>query len=244
MPRKQKAHARQLVNFYETDEVKRLQPKYHNPHFSTHGINIPFRAVVCASSGSGKSNLVLNLLQQMNGTFNDVYLFCREKSEPLYEHLENSMKNPRTGKPNPHLHIFEGLEEMNGWNLNTHFEEHGQTLIVIDDMCNEKDQRQVCELYIRGRKLGRGVSLLYMSQSWFLVPRVVRLQSNLIILRRLGSSRDVSMILREVSLGVTIEELLDLYQRCVGDDSILGFLSIHVGSDNPFRKNLNEPIPN
>jgi hypothetical protein len=243
MPRSRPKTGFPLRNFYESKAVQALQPEYTNPGFEQHGLKVPFRMVITAASGGGKSNLLMNILQACTGTFNDLYLFCRDTHEPLYEHLANRMTNSRTGKINPHVHLYEGLDELNGWELKTHFAEHGQTLVIFDDMVNERNQQAIQELFIRGRKMGTGgISLIYLTQSWYKVPKLIRLQANYVILRKIQSTRDLNMLLKDTSLGVTTEELTELYQHAVGN-SITDFLFIDLeNADRPFRKNLNDDI--
>jgi hypothetical protein len=245
MPRKQakRSSGYELRNFYESREVQALQPEYVNPQFDVHGLKVPFRMIVASASGGGKSNLLMNLLSVTTGTFNDVYLFCRDLGEPLYLHLSNSMTNRRTGKLNPHVHLHEGLDDLNGWDLKTHFEEHGQTLCIFDDMVNERNQQAIQELFIRGRKMGAGgISLIYLTQSWYKVPKIIRLQANYVILRKIQSTRDLNMLLKDTSLGMSSEELIQLYEHCVGN-SITDFLFIDLeNAEKPFRKNLNDEI--
>ena len=149
-----------IINFYELEDVKAFDVKKHNPNFETHHISIPFRLGIIGASGSGKSNTVLNIIAQFSDTFNRIIIFTKNKKEPLYEYLE--VKIPQKDE----LEIFEGLDGLNKMDLEKEFNK-GQTLIIFDDMCLEKDQHQIEELFIRGRKLGEGISLCYLSQSFF-----------------------------------------------------------------------------
>ena len=155
----------------------------------------------------------------------------KNKDEPLYKYLEKRIPE------RDQLEIFEGLDELNKMNLDKDFK--GQTLCIFDDLCLEKNQSQIEQLYIRGRKLAGGVSLIYLSQSFYTIPRKVRLQCNYIILRKIPSSRDVNGILKEFSLGVNKEELIKIYQFCVGK-SITSFLLIDLNCDpdQAFRRNF------
>ena len=49
-----------IVNFYEHKEVQKLITKYHNHNFEYHQVKRPFRAGIIASSGGGKTQLLLN----------------------------------------------------------------------------------------------------------------------------------------------------------------------------------------
>ena len=117
----------------------------------------------------------------------------------------------------------------------------GQNLIIFDDMVLEKDQHQIEQLFIRGRKLGDGVSLAYLSQSYFGIPRKIRLQLNYLVLRKVPSSRDIVAILKECSLSVTKDELMKLYNYAV-TKSITSFLLIdfNVDPEMQFRRNFDE----
>ena len=222
-----------VINFYDLDDVKAFDVKKHNPNFDVHKISVPFRMGIIGASGSGKSNTVLNIIAQFSGTFNRIIIFTKNKAEPLYQYLE--AKIPQKDE----LEIFEGLDELNKMKLDTEFK--GQTLIIFDDMCLEKDQSQIEQLFIRGRKLGDGVSLAYLSQSFYAVPRKIRLQLNYLILRKIPSSRDIVAILKECSLSVSKEQLNQLYNHAV-TKSITNFLLIDFGADPElqFRKNFDE----
>ena len=58
------------------------------------------------------------------------------------------------------------------------------------------------ELFIRGRKIGKGLSLIYLSQSFFKIPKIIRQQFNYLFLLKLSSGRDLNLILSDFSLGV------------------------------------------
>lgn len=223
-----------MQNFYEKDSVKCYNRKYVNPNEKHHQIKVPFRMIIIGASGSGKTNILLNLLNMMTDTFNHIYLFTRNLDEPLYSYLKASISDK-------YLHMYEGLDELNKMDLNKAFE--GQCLVMFDDLCLEKDQSQICELFIRGRKLAAGVSLCYLSQSYYKIPKTIRLQTNYIILRKISSTRDLNMLLADSSLGVTKEILQALYKGCV-KKSITDFLFIDlmVDPEKAFRKNFDTMI--
>ena len=49
----------EMINFYEHKDVKKLMPKYKNPHFEETQMNIPARIGVIAPSGTGKTQWLL-----------------------------------------------------------------------------------------------------------------------------------------------------------------------------------------
>ena len=69
--------------------------------------------VVNAPSGSGKSNMIVNLIELFSkgeGTFSTIELFCRCKDEPLYQFLSDKTKGA--------IKIYEDLTELK--NINTY----------------------------------------------------------------------------------------------------------------------------
>ena len=233
--KKVKPNSSQIINFYELAEVKAFEKESHNPNYEQHNIKIPCRIAIIGASGSGKSNTVLNFINQFTDTFNHILIFTKNKTEPLYQYLEAKIPS------RDQLTIYEGLDELNKMNLDKDF--HGQTLVIFDDMVLEKNQSQIEQLFIRGRKLAGGVSLLYLSQSYYGIPRKIRLQINYLILRKVPSSRDIGAILKECSLGVDKNELVNIYKHCVGK-SITEFLLIDFNCDPEFafRKNFHDVL--
>ena len=89
-----------------------------------------------------------------------------------------------------------------------------QILCIFDDVVNYSDKEQgiIKEYYIRGRKFGRGISMCYLSQSFFRIPKIIRLQCNYLILLKLGSKKDLALILADYGLGVDKNELMTIYK--------------------------------
>ena len=56
--------------------------------------NWPFQMLIIGLSGSGKTNVLLNLIQKLNQTnsIDKIYLYAKDLSEPKYEFLINNRK--------------------------------------------------------------------------------------------------------------------------------------------------------
>lgn len=207
---------------------KKLIPKYHNPHFQKHGLNVPFRALIVGGSGSGKTQLILEIIHRMSGTFELVILCTKNSDEPLYNFLKQKISPDQ-------LHIYE-----NGMipSLNEYKNFQGQILCVFDDLVNEKkSQEPITEWFIRGRKIAGGCSMCYLSQSYFKTPKTIRVNCNYIILKKLSSTRDLNMILGDYNLGVDRNKILELYKYATQNHGSL-FIDIDAEPEERFRRNF------
>ena len=193
----------EMVNFYAHKKMKEFITEYDNPHFDTHQIKDPFRLAVIASSGSGKTQWLLNLISRMNDTFGHIYV-CYRTNEPLYDFLQKQIGADK-------ITFFTQLSKFLQVN---EMPKDKQILCVFDDVVNYSDKEQgiIKEYYIRGRKMGRGISMCYLSQSFYRIPKIIRLQCNYLILLKLGSKRDLNLILGDYGLGIDKTELMEIYR--------------------------------
>ena len=76
------------------------------------------------------------------GTFDNIYIFCKCTSEPLYKYLSDKSKGL--------IDVYENLEKLPPINeLNT----CKQTLIIFDDFISDIQKHPIIsEYFIRGRK--------------------------------------------------------------------------------------------
>ena len=151
--KKQGKNNNDIVDFYNHKEVQKLLTPYHNPNFEYHQIKVPFRAGIIGSSSAGKTQLLLNLISKMDLTFGHIHIVYKA-SEPLYEFLAKSI-----GDKN--ITLYTKLADPPLPNDFPHKDK--QQLVVFDDQMTERNQEMIKKLYIRGRKVGKGLSLVYLS---------------------------------------------------------------------------------
>ena len=128
--------------------------------------------MIIGGSGSGKTNALLNLINDID----KIYLYAKDLSEPKYELLIETRKDAGTkylSDPEAFIKCSNTMddvyEDIDGYNPGR----IRKTLIVFDDMIagimiNKKCQAIIKELFIRCRKLN--MSLAFISQSYFSVP--------------------------------------------------------------------------
>ena len=96
-------------------------------------------------------------------------------------------------------------------------DKENKILIVFDDMIadmiqNKKLNSVVTELFIRGRKLT--ISLVFIIQSCFKVPKAVRLTTNNFFITKLLSERELQQIAINHSSHISTEDFVNIYRKC------------------------------
>jgi hypothetical protein len=204
MPPRKKKDAEapaEIVNWYEKIP-KEMLDSAENPNFNIHHLKVPFRMCVVAPSGSGKTNFLVNLIhlfsQGTKGTFGDITIITRNKDEPLYNFLTSKCDQ---------IQVKEGIHNLP---LLDKMDKKINHLVCFDDLVLAKDQSAIENYYIRARKLN--CSVIYLSQSYFKIPKIIRNNCSYMVILKLSGNREVNMILSEFGLGVSREQLLGMYE--------------------------------
>lgn len=227
MPVKKKTFDNGVTQWY-TKIPDSLKTKYHNPNVDAHHLNLPFRMLIVGNSGSGKTTLVLEILHRMDDTFGNIVIVTKNADEPLYKFLRTKVKPEQ-------LQVYEGIERIPDLES---YDPEIQHLVVFDDLVLEKDQHMIEEYFIRSRKIAKGVSCIYLSQNYFAIPKTIRLNSIYIILKKLSSTRDLGMILKDFSLGIEKDILIEMYKWATQEKSDFLMVDIDAVPEERFRKNF------
>jgi hypothetical protein len=90
-----------------------------------------------------------------------------------------------------------------------------ETMIIFDDVLNEKNQDKIKDYYTLGRK--NGCTSIYLGQRFTQVPLVVRAQADIVILLKVASVLEVKRICSNFSLGISVDELVRLYRDATSE---------------------------
>jgi GTPase SAR1 family protein len=186
-----------MTKNYYVGMSDKYKPNYRNPGYGKmHHISIPFRCLIIGGSGSGKTNTFLDLLHHMPGTFDYLLICCRSKDEPLYRMLADKLGDQIGFVEVDDRNPIPPLSE-----LSKCIDKQDQILVVFDDLINDKkSQKEISEYFTRARKAGGGISVVYITQSYFAVPKMIRLQATYLIIKKLNSINDLRMIVRDFTL--------------------------------------------
>ena len=140
----------------------------------------PYRILIIGGSGSGKTNALINLINEQND-IDKIYLYARDLNEPKYKILIKKRKDAgikHLNDPNAFIEcsntmddVYENIHDYNP-------SRKRKMLIVFDDMIadimtNKKFQAIIKELFIRCRKVN--ISLAFIIQCYFSLPKDVKL---------------------------------------------------------------------
>jgi hypothetical protein len=250
-----------IINFYEKLDKKK-QPRYvnHDPALPQH----PFRLIACGPSGSGKTNSCINIIA-MCDNFNRVIVCAKNIQEPLYTMLKSKLNedcllcdhfdlkkpsaNPRKdffnikkGKRDPADTTMVSLDEIDKY--------PGQQLILFDDMVTEDmaTQRIIKEFFLRGRKANStateagmsGCSCIYLSQSYFGVPKFIRLNSDHVIIKKMCTEKDLGLLLKEYGSGVPKDIMFKMVKDSTKGMEDFFYIDSGASEDQKYRKGFYE----
>ena len=181
------------------DSITNKNNKEHNKKWSYIPDN-PYRILIIGGSGSGKTSTLLNLIKEQND-IDKIYLYAKDElTKPKYEFLIKKHKNAGIKHlidPNAFIECSNTMddvyENIDDYNLSRKL----KIVIVFDDMIadimsNKTFQAIIKELFIRCRKLN--ISLVFIKQSYFSVPKDVRLNSTHYLIMKINNKKELQNI--------------------------------------------------
>jgi hypothetical protein len=218
----------QSINWYEKIP-KRFLTKSHNPHYDKHKIKIPFRLLITGASGSMKTNTLLSLINIMPNTWETITVITKNKDEPLYNWLEDKL-----GKDGLKIQEInkEGMPDLDK------FDKTQNNLVVMDDLVGEKNQKPMEDFFLRARK--KGCSLVYITQSYYQVPKMIRNNLTYLIIKQISSMKNLVMISREYDLGLDKQDLINMYEDATENKAGFLMIDLEANPKEKFRKNFDE----
>ena len=230
-----------MINF---DEYTNENKKEHNPNWP-YIPDHPYKILIIGGSGSGKTNTLLNLINNQPD-IDKIYLYVKDPYEDKYQCLINNRESTGIKHFNDPKAFIEFSNDMHDVykNINDYNpDKENKILIVFDDMIadminNKKLNSIVTELFIRGRK--QNISLVFITQSYFKVPKDVRLNTTHFFIMKIPNKRELQQIAISHSSDIDFKDFVNIYKKFT--DMPCSFLvnDTMLASNDPlrFRKNL------
>ena len=168
-----------MINFDDYVNENKNEHKKNWPYTPGH----QYRILIIG--GSEKTNVLLNLIDNQPDI--DKNIFVRKRSIWSKINILEKLGLKRFNDPKAFIEysndmqdVYKNIDEYNP-------DKENKILIVFDDMIadmihNKKLDSIVTELFIRGRKLN--ISLVFVTQSYFKVPKDVRLNTSHFLLQQ------------------------------------------------------------
>ena len=154
-----------MINFDDYAIENKTEHNSKWPYIPDH----PYRILIIGGSGSGKTNALLNLIENQPD-IDKIYLYAKDPYEAKYQYLINKRESVGINHFNDPKAFIEYSNDMRNVYKNINYYnpyKENKILIVFDDMIanmisNGRLDSIVTELFIRGKKLN--VSLVFITQ--------------------------------------------------------------------------------
>jgi Poxvirus A32 protein len=204
-------------------------------------VNIPldYRMIAIGTTGSGKTTSVLNIIKKQ-ACFSEIHLCTKIANEKTYEYFIKKFQSIEKKLKHKILYIYTDVTQMPLVELfpDVPDEVPYNRLVIFDDMQGENSKKQdlMSGFWTMGRK--KRMSCVYICQSFFKAPIVIRGQSNFALFRTVNSASDISHFIQDFSLGITPEEFKEFFHEATKGHN---FFLVDRDTRNPnlkFRENL------
>ena len=184
-----------MINFDDYTDENKID---HNPNW-LYIPDHPYRILILGGSRSGKTNTLLNLINNQSD-IDKIYLYAKDLYEDKYQFLIKKIENIGLKHFNDPKSFIEYSNDMRDVYKNiNHYDpnKENKILIIFDNMIadminNKKLNLIVTKLFIRRRKLN--ISLVFIMQSYFKVPKDVRLNTTHFFFMKILNKREIQQI--------------------------------------------------
>ena len=173
-------------------------------------------------------------------------MHAEDPYEAKYQYLINKRKGVGIDHFNDPKAFIEYSNDMRDVYKNINYynpNKENKILIAFDDMIadmirNKKLNSIVTKLFIRGRKLN--ISLVFITQSYFKVPKDVKLNTTRFFIAKIPNKRELREIAINHSSDISTKDFINIYKDCTVEPYSFLVNDTTLLSDNPlrFRKNI------
>jgi len=162
----------------------------------------PFRLLLVGGTGSGKTNLMMNLLFKWL-MYDKIYINARHweddsKYALLKSHID-AIENDPAYKNVLQLPIAHWSKSMAEAIKVDDMDKTIKNLVIFDDLLLD-NQKEIIEFMIRGRH--KNCSIIYLAQTYFDIPKIIRMQASHLAFFDLATEEEMRFMTRYYSRGI------------------------------------------
>lgn len=221
-----------IINYDVRGHTKQIT---HNNALMPHSPGI-FNAVMVGSTGSGKTNTLLNMLFDFL-KYDRLYVYAQNSEQPVYEQLQDkldSIAEKHEIEPEEIYHFGTSLADV--VQLNDIPNDGKVSVVVFDDFVLEKDQSIIEEFYVRGRH--KKCITIYLSQSYSLVPITIRRNARIFMIWSATRGRDISLFGADAASEIPPKEFKQMFNSATAGRYNFLYVDRIEDGDKKFRRNF------
>ena len=180
-------------------------------------------------------NVLLNLIENQPD-IDKIYFYAKDPYDAKHQYLINNREKVGLKRFNDSKAQKYSNDTRNVYkNINCYKE--NKVLIVFDDMIadmihNKKLNSIVTELFIRGSKLN---IFLFTTQSYFKVPKDVRLNTSHFFISKIPNKRQLRQIAINHSSDISTKNFINIYRKCTAVSYSFFVNDTTLAPENPLR---------
>ena len=174
-------------------------------------------------------------------------MYVKDPYEDKYQYLINKRESvgiSHLNDPKAFIEYSNDMHVVYKKNDSYNPDKENKILIVFDDIFadminNKKLNSIVTKLFIRSRKLN--ISLVFITQSYFKVPKDARLNTSHFFIMKMPDKRELQQTAINHSSDINTKGFIEIYRKCTVKPFSFLVIDTTLPSNNllRFRKNLN-----
>lgn len=196
----------------------------------------PFRCLVVGRCGSGKTNVIKNMLMRGWLDYDTLFIMARELNQwkDVRETVEEIVAKNKNQKDNymfsDELDMLPDIDKL---------DETKKHMMVLDDWAalSAREQEPIIDIFIRGRH--RNLSSVYISQSYNRLPKTARLQCNFLIIFKGGNNTDIETLYNDHISSMSMDEFKKVYHECTQEKYSFMVIDL-INPDKHLRKGFDK----
>ena len=223
-----------MINFDNYVSENKNKHNKNWPYIPDH----PYRILIIGGSGSGKNKFIIKFMKNQPD-IDEKYLYVKDPYESKYQYLINKREGVGINHFNDPKAFIDYSNDMH--DVSKNIDEYNpykedKILIVFDDMIadmihNKKLNSIVTKLFIRGRKLN--IYLVFITQSYFKVPKEVRLNTIHFFIAKMPNKRELQQIAINHSSNINTKDFANIYRKCTNEPNFFLVIDTMLASNNP-----------